>query len=522
MAIGNKGILVTVENPNGSQYTRALSIYTGTLYPLYNASNTYGCIYSREISPIEVIDLKAPTEEGYLTYKLYFAGSIDGAALPPMVITMHRYSPGGREQIDYTLGMVTEGGQTIVPYSASGIQIAVVGDTYLRFAIAKLNTAYPYDYGIAVGNKLENAYYGGEMIQISALSGTYNDATVLYNALTIENYGYPFGPIDDPTKYESKETDTSEATMEDDSDPIEVDDLPSAVVSGGLFGIYEMTNQQLTWLKNELVDPSFIESLARAVTSPWDYVISLKAIPTVFPAYTSPLQIGNKTISMQTNPKLLNGYMKDIDCGSVAIPKFFGSFLDWSPYTSITAYLPFIGYVSLAVDKFIGNHVKLKYRVDVVSGDCVVFVSNDEGLICTYAGNCAYTLPLRANDSNQLFGGLKSALAGLATGNIGQLEAGTMQIAGGVMKPNMVNMSGLSANSGAMGNRKPYLIIERPVIALPKTYGYQKGYRSGISAKLSTLRGFTRVEAIHLDDLAATDVEKADIVATLNTGVILK
>lgn len=381
--------------------------------------------------------------------------------------------------------------------------------TKMYFGIGKdINDSNKYHIfvGIKTGGDYIESYEWADGYFTRALTTTYNPT---------------IGTIEDPEKFESKPNDASEATLDDTSDIIVIDSLPSAVYAGGLFRIYELSNTQMTTLSNELTDPNIIEALVRTVTSPLDYVVSLKAMPVTFEGFSTSLRLGNYTSADVGSVKQINSFLFDIDCGSVTIPKYFDSFLDWSPYTNATLYLPFVGYVSLNLDKFIGDSVSIKYRVDVVSGDCIAFVSNTTGLIATYSGNCAYNLPLRANDASAIVAGLYSALSGLTTGNGGQFAQGAFQLTEGVYKPNMVSTSGLSANAGSMCNRKPYLIVERPRVSLPKTYPQNIGYMCRISAKLSDIHGYTEVEAIHLDNVIATREEKAELEALLRNGVVL-
>lgn len=516
MAIGKKGRICTITYPNGNQFTSSLAIYTGTVesngYIL--KANADSAISRGECFTFDFypeIDSSQSTATWH-EWRFQFSGNINGIPLPAFGVQMRSFITSGRVQTDVHINGCSIGSTTLIPSpTASGGAIRESGGVQLKWYMMI-------------------SYRAGEIyiyigLRESSTQGLYltymPKATPYFNATTEVEFGYPYGPSDNPDKYTSVEQGGQNATMKDTSDPIDIDTLPSAVVGGGLFRIYEMSNVQLTNLSNILVDPSIIQQIVRTVTSPMDYIIALKAMPVDFPSYAAELRIGNYEVSMSSgNPQRLSTYMTDIDCGEVAIPLYFDTFLDWSPYTSATLYLPFIGYVNLNIDKFVNDKVKIKYRIDCVSGDCVAFVSNTSGLIATYSGNCAYNLPLRANDSSQMVGGLYSALAGLVTGNAGQFASGSIQLTSGVYKPNMVTTSGLSANAGSMCNRKPYLIIERPVISLPKTYGHDKGYMSRISAKLSTLKGYTQVEDIHLDNVNATAEEKAELERLLKQGVI--
>lgn len=327
--------------------------------------------------------------------------------------------------------------------------------------------------------------------------------------------GFPFGSDDEG---ESKDV-GGQGEMKDTSTPIEIDD-PRILFVGNLFRVYKLNTTALSALSNYLLSSEFLDNVVKLFNDPMDYLISLTAIPTAaFSGNAENIKIGN--VETNIGATRLSNFFVDIDCGSVNIPLYFDAFLDCAPYTSISLYLVGVGTVDLNVDMFLGQSVKLKYRVDALTGQCLVFVSNNDGLVATYSGNIAYHIPLRSKDYSEFFSGVMSTATAAMTGNALGVGAGALQLAQGVTKPRIVQGGSFGGNTSIMLNKKCYLIIERPSISIPKTYPNTIGYMSRISAQLSTLKGFTQVEAIHLDHVTATDEEKAELEALLKTGVIL-
>lgn len=518
MGIVKSGRICSVKYPNGNVANLTLGEVDryhvkedGTRY-----LDPFDRNYAVENNKLFKFDLPEPTTERQtITWEISFSGKFEGENLPKIecIVTMF-----GSSQVGLQIRCDRIHDKILI----NGIN----ADAFLYFE--NIGGEFPrhWYFGIGIGNDNSDEFdifAGVAQGDINYMTSVkpFCDASTYFSVSNPVEYNPTMGTITNPDLYESKPNDASSATMEDSSDIIDIDELPSAVYAGGLFRIYELSNVQMTTLSNELTDPSIIESLVRTVTSPLDYVVSLKAMPATFEGFSTSLRLGNYTSEEVGSVKQLNNFIYDIDCGSVTIPTFFDSFLDWSPYTNATLYLPFVGYVSLNLDKFIGDVLKIKYRVDAVSGDCIAFISNTRGLIATYSGNCSYNLPLRANDSSAIVAGLYSALSGLVSGNAGQFAQGSFQLTEGVYKPNMVSTSGLSANAGSMCNRKPYLIIERPRVSLPKSYPNNIGYMCRISAKLSSVHGYTEVEAIHLDNVIATREEKAELEALLRNGVVL-
>lgn len=512
MPITKYSSIVTIEYPNGNQVTRSITPFGGQMLNKYSLNDPRLAAFGYYNRTEDVIALPIPQGEvgDSFTWHLFFSGESGGEPLPPVDLRIDVRAN------EYYLAMSS----TSPLFGSKGVGIAKNYDT-MYFAWARDRANYPDQIDFMWGPVRQWVNLNGVMQTLPCLEGSYNNYdTAYYNAMSIITNGYPYGPITDPTRYESKPTDPSEATMDDDSDPIEIDNLPSAVAAGGLFRVYELTRQQMTTVSNTLASSTIYDTLVKMVTSPLDYFIKLQAMPVDFPSFAEDLRFGNYTIT-GLGSHILSNFITDVDCGQVSLPLYFSSFLDYAPATSVTLYLPFIGYVPLNVDLFVNDVIKLKYRVDAVSGDCVAFVSNSQGLVTTFSGNCAYNLPLRANDMSQVVAGLYSTVSGIATGQAQTAINGVGDAMSGVMKPAMISAGGLSSNSGSMTNRKPYVVIERPVPAVPKTYGETVGFASRISAKLSTLKGYTRIEEIHLDHVNATREEKAELERLLKEGVIL-
>lgn len=118
-------------------------------------------------------------------------------------------------------------------------------------------------------------------------------------------------------------------------------------------------------------------------------------------------------------------YATDWFRASLPARDFVGnSFLDFAPYVTASLILPFIGVVSLDVNKIMYGEVRVRYIIDLLSGNCLaeVYVTDldDNPLFFSrYAGNCAYTVPLFANESGGypilgLFEGVAGASLGVA------------------------------------------------------------------------------------------------------------
>ena len=102
---------------------------------------------------------------------------------------------------------------------------------------------------------------------------------------------------------------------------------------------------------------------------------------------------------------VVHGNIIDVDCGSVNVDELYHSLLDYSPFSRLTIYLPFIGFVDLDVKLIMGKQVRVNYRVDVLSGRCLaeIYTMIDdvtESCIASYAGTIASDEPLSQGQVN--------------------------------------------------------------------------------------------------------------------------
>ena len=224
--------------------------------------------------------------------------------------------------------------------------------------------------------------------------------------------------------------------------------------------------------------------------------------------------------------------------------------------------MPFVSYQSLDVEDVMGRTINVKYRVDLVSGDCVVLILIDGYLKYQFQGNVAYQLPITTSGgSNILQKGATAALtiaAGKSAMGAGSMmmndaerlgakaedsdpyparlaREGEMRVAEGRRQINegFGNISniffGQSSRSGAMGGNtgllsgyRPYLIIKRPRLAPTiKDYGKFYGYPCNQTYRLGDLTGYTQASKVYIENINATTVETTKIEQLLKKGVIL-
>ena len=289
--------------------------------------------------------------------------------------------------------------------------------------------------------------------------------------------------------------------------------------ASSLWAIYNPTLDQLNSLGSWLWSSNFIDQLLKIFNDPMQAIIGLhKVYATPSISGSGNIKVGYLDSGVPSN--IVGNQYTYIDCGTVSLREYYGNILDYSPYTTVQLYLPFIGIVSLDIADVSRSSITVKYGVDVLTGACLASVSvqrdNAGGILYQYSGNCACQYPLSSGSYMGMVTGTIGALGSLARGNI----FGTaMGIAG--MHTNIEHSGGFSGNAGAMGIKKPYLIISRPQSAMNDGFPSIQGYPSNYFTRLGNCSGFTQVADCHVENISATDKELDKIKDLLKEGVIL-
>ena len=295
-----------------------------------------------------------------------------------------------------------------------------------------------------------------------------------------------------------------------------------SVTSSKLFTVYNPTADQIDALGGYLWGESIAGTLASIFTNPLNAIISLHCI------YCEPDVIGTKEIRLGylasgVSAKYVVSQYKEVDCGTIRIPEYYGDCRDYSPYTTISLFLPFIGFRPIKVDDVMGSELSIKYFVDVYTGTCLACVSVNKGgviqLTYNFDGNCSVMLPLTAGSWANMTVGLATALTSMIVNPV----AGALQLPNAVHNGISMSSQGqLGCNAGAMGRKKPYVVVTNTQAYDAIGYNELYGYPANILTKLSQLEGYTKVKEVHVENVNnATVDEKNEIERLLKSGVII-
>lgn len=329
-------------------------------------------------------------------------------------------------------------------------------------------------------------------------------------------------------------------TTKDGTEPPPPSATPSTTIPSGdtsvkgLFTIWNPTPSQVaglaSYLWSSIFSGDFLDQFKKWFSNPMDAIISLAYYPIVPTSeQTGEIKLGAFSSGV-TGVRVVKSMFQTLDCGTVAISRYFNNFLDFAPYTKISIYLPFIGVVPLNVDDIMGGKIRVEYRVEFMTGSCIasIYVSNvretmlNEALLYQYSGNVAMQIPLSGANYSSVYagviGGLATTISAFATGGA-SLATGALAIKQATSGKEQIQRTGsLGGNSGMLGIMKPYLIIERPIVSSPDTYSHLLGKQSNSSTLIGNLAGYTELENFDLTGVDCTDVERDELKQILQTG----
>lgn len=352
----------------------------------------------------------------------------------------------------------------------------------------------------------------------------------------------------------------SEGNFSENSDDPEADDLPTIdAVGTGMATLFVPDKGQLRHLSELFWNSNVFTFLQNLVENITNMFVSLAMVPFQVQsgATVSVTWLGIDTAVSLT---LAAKQFYEFDMGTINLAndeRIFtsGSALDYSPFSSLGIYLPFIGYRELDIDECRGASINLRYRVDILSGSCVAILKVGGRDIYEFSGNCLTQIPITNENMQSLVS--DAVNVGLAIANAeaagavasgaeadaiaageplteekgahldqmigrsrGQLASATANAAMG-MKPNFAKTGAVSGSVAMMAVKQPYLFLKTPRQSMPEHYQRYCGFPSNITGRLNEFSGYTVVEDIRLNGLVATSSEVAEIYKLLKSGVII-
>lgn len=421
-----------------------------------------------------------------------------------------RYDQGEIVQINFSVGSIT--------YPLRNPATSSSARCFLN-----LNTVYPEDLTFVNG---VTYYYQSYTNNSTAFKKFENELLSNMREYIPSTDPYEPGGVDDGSPSGGG------GNFDGESDPVPLPpSMPDFAQQVGLYRIWLPTTEQLINFENWLWSTDWQEQIKKNFISPMESVFSLHALPvTGLLSSTVDLVLGNVQTGLQMN---VTGHEYiEIPLGSVNVEEFWGSALDYSPYTKVSIYLPYIGMVPLNIDEIQKSELTVTYRIEVSTGACVAYILVNGNVMYSFNGNCAKRFPISAQSSmsilNTLSGLLTTVGTAVATVATEGMAAPMLVSSAGQTAANVVNAKVDVQHSGTVGDvfgwlgvQTPFLLFERPRQSLPANANVFEGYPANATVKLGDIKGFTRVREIHLEGIPLTTPELNELETLLKEGVIL-
>lgn len=297
--------------------------------------------------------------------------------------------------------------------------------------------------------------------------------------------------------------------------------------ASSLWAVYHPSQAQLNAFGAWLWSSDFVEQLKRLFNDPMQAIIGVHKVFAPIPTGGSSTIKCGFLDSGVSSPTVSSQYT-EVNCGTVDCREYFGNVFDYDPHTKVSIYLPFIGVVPLKVSEVMRGKINVTYGVDVITGACLakVKVTRDGSgaVLYSYGGSCACHYPI----SSGSYAGIISGIVTSAIGIAGGIAAGSPMMAiGGVMAgvrqahTDVQRSGGFTGCAGAMGPKKPYLIITRPQTRVANDVQLYEGKPSNATQLFGDCTGFVRATEVHFSSQAAFDDEAKEVEALLKSGVLI-
>lgn len=293
---------------------------------------------------------------------------------------------------------------------------------------------------------------------------------------------------------------------------------------------YLLTPTDLRRLGNFLWSDDFTQNILLINNSPIQNIVSTQCFPMSITAGSSAnIRLGNVDTGISA-PLIPNTYRSVYDIGTFKIKPKYNNWLDYKA-TSVTIYLPYIGYRELPVEECMGKTIKVRYLCDLIGGSCKAQISINNIPCFEFGGQIGVNVPLTASDNSEVMVGQAQSIFNGTVGTVGNLMSGNLLGAassavngalGALSIPHTFTSVGTcSSLVNSFDSHDCYIIIERPQVQYPSNYNHTFGKPCYLTARLNNMQGFTQCENVDVSTIPCTQEERRMIKDALERGVYL-
>lgn len=333
-----------------------------------------------------------------------------------------------------------------------------------------------------------------------------------------------------------------------------------------MINAYTMTDAQMETFKKCLwyMDGNNMELSNKLYSNPMDCIIGAYFIPFAIPAgqVTSPdivwaglqnLKFYDTMEKEAVFPRITDEFV-EYTLGVVNVERIFNDYRDFTE-VALSLYLPCIGWKTLDAQTWMGYDMKIKYRVNFLTGEIIalIIMSDDDIIIDTCKGQCAQQVPISGRDFTNLMqaklqkqGAFMAAASGFAAGALatvgGVISANPLVAGGGIAgmagsvangirsgkaadfavskaENQVVRDGDIGGSSAILGYPKAFVLKAYHMDAMPQRYQNYQGYQANQILTVSTLTGYIKAREVYFSSARATEQEKTMVENALKEGV---
>ena len=380
---------------------------------------------------------------------------------------------------------------------------------------------------LSIRNGIE---YWTEIYQLNSAYSTLICTTRAYKGVNYTLYGADERDLDNTNNTEQG---GGYGTGVLPTDNIYVPTLPQIDMTATGVVLYKVTEPQMINFRKWLWSSDWQDNIKKIRADPMQNIIGISIADLDISTSTeSNIYLGN--VQSDAKGSIISNSFIEVDCGSITLDEYYGTFADYEPFAATTLYLPKVGFVQIPADVVMNNSIKVVYHIELSSGEglCYVYITNTRDgfsyIWNTYTCHITSNIVLSAQDHTQQLAALGSAIVNTSVAAAGAIANPFNAVANTLSSCiDVATTKNPTQTKGNIGNmsailcyKKPYVMINRTNLTKPSSFQENNGYMINYTAKIGGHTGFLQTRDYHCEFNAPYN-HRAEIENLLNGGVII-
>ena len=317
------------------------------------------------------------------------------------------------------------------------------------------------------------------------------------------------------------------------TDNINVPTLPQIDMTATGAVLYKVTEPQMIAFRKWLWSSDWQDNIKKIRTDPMQNIIGVSIADVDIPTtYESNIYVGN--VKSDSTGSIITNTFIEVDCGTITLNEYYGTFADYEPFVATTLYLPKVGFVQIPADVIMNNSIKVVYHIELSSGEglCYVYITNTRDGFSyvwnTYTCHITSNIVLSAQDHTQQLTALGSAIVNTSVAAAGAIANPFNAVASTLSSCiDVATTKNPTMTKGNVGNmsailcyKKPYIMINRTNLTKPSSFQENNGYMINYTATISGHTGFLKTRDFHAE-FNAPYTHKVEIERIMDEGVFI-